>query len=317
MGVFTVALSAWAVATTAGAPDTGGLEPEAAPVSTVADEGLVAAMPEEMVAGFRMEGAAELDIVFGDVDRYRRHIDRFFDLEEQLEATRRRFSRHVKAAIELVSENRRGRCPYDLLGPHFYQAEAEGESFRALGAAFEREYQAIRRLDRYGDSASLTPAYRWKVNRARALYSRSLTDYREMRFSFLDELGAELGARGCQRTRLLAAGKKAPAAAPDEVQAPYKAPTYRRRKGEKVSEHAAIPATFFIDNRHCRRPMQVYVDGALVGEVAGASHTAFQTTTGRHTLCLIEPDSVKKCGEPGTLRSSYFHDGWSIGLNCE
>jgi hypothetical protein len=317
MGAFTVAFSAWA-ATSATAPaDDGNLEPEVTAVASVADEGLVAAMAPRNIAGFRMEGDAEIEIVFGDIDRFKRHVDRFFSIDRKMREARRRFSRHVAAAVGLLAETPRGqRCPHELIGPHYYQAHLQGERFRALGSGFEREHAAIRRLHRHGDSAALTPDYRWKINRSRAIYSRSLTDYKEMRASFLDQLGAELAARGCARPTLLAVGRSAPAAEPEPAEAPFRAPNRRPRPGDKVTEASAIPATFFVDNQGCHRPMQVFLDGALVGSVEGSSRTAFQTTTGRHTLCLIESGSVKQCGDPGTVRSAYFYEGWSVALHC-
>lgn len=317
MGVFTIALTAWA-ATSATQADETPLEPQAAAISTVSDEGISAEMPHTLVGGFRMEGEAELEVVFGDIDRFKRHIDGFFDVHERMARARKLFSKHTQASLSLLASHPRGkRCPVEQLGPHFYRAHEEGEAYRALGSGLEREYVAIRRLDRFGDTDALTPDYRWRVNRTRALYARSLTDYKEMRLSFLDQLGAELAARGCQKTKLLAAGKTSPAAEPTEIAAPYRAPNRRRYKSDKINEASAIPATFFVDNKDCEKPMQVFVDGALIGEVGGNAKTAFQTTTGRHTLCLIESGSIKQCGEPGTVRSGYFHEGWSVALHCQ
>lgn len=275
-------------------------------------------MSHTLVGGFRMEGDAELEIVFGDLDRYKKHVDHFFEIHKKMTEARKSYSMHAKAVVSMLSAHPRGkRCPTDELGPHYFAAHKMGEEFRALGSGLEREYVAIRRLDRYGDTDALTPDYRWRVNRTRALYSRSLTDYKEMRFSFLDEVGAEVSARGCSKAKLLTVGRAHPAAAPTEVAAPYRAPTRRRRPSDKINETSVIPATFFVDNKLCAKPMQVFVDGQLVGEVGGSTRTAFQTTTGRHTLCLIETGSVKQCGEPGTVRSGYFHEGWSVALHCQ
>jgi hypothetical protein len=319
MGVFTIALSAWAATTTAAQnTDRASLEPEASAVAAIADEGVRARMPHTLIGGFRMEGDAELEIVFGDLDRYKKHIDHFFEIHKKMTSARKQYSMQAKATLSKLSEHPRGKkCPAEELGPHYFVAHQQGEEFRALGAGLEREYVAIRRLDRYGDTDALTPDYRWRVNRTRPLYSRSLTDYKEMRFSFLDQLGAEVAARGCTKTALLTSGRANPAATPTEVASLYRPPTYRPRATDKINETSVIPATFFVDNKHCAKPMQVFVDGQMVGEVNGNARTAFQTTTGRHTLCLIETGSVKQCGESGTLRSAYFHEGWSVALHCQ
>ena len=319
MGVFTIALTAWAATTTASHnADKAPLEPEAAAIATVADEGARAEMKKTLIGGFRMEGDAELEIVFGDIDRYKRHVDHFFEIHDNMTASRKLYSKHAKALVSMLAKHPRGKkCPVEKLGPHYFVAHDKGEAFRALGSGLEREYSAIRRLNRYGDTDALTPDYRWRVNRTRALYSRSLTDYKEMRYSFLDQVGAEVVARGCSKTKLLKFGRENPAAVPAEVTAPFRAPNRRRRASDKINETSVIPATFFVDNKQCAKSMQVFVDGQLVGEVNSKSRTAFQTTTGRHTLCLIETGSVKQCGEPGTLRSAYFHEGWSVALHCK
>lgn len=318
MGVFTIALTAWAATSATWSADDTPLEPVAAAIDTVSDQGLSATMPYKLIGGFRMEGDAEIEVVFGDIDRYKRQIDSFFSIHKKMTRARKLFSKHTQASLSLLASHPRGKpCPHAELGPHYYRAHQQGEKFRALGSGLEREYAAIRRLDRYGDTDALTPDYRWRVNRTRALYARSLTDYKEMRFSFLDQLAPELAARGCRKTELLEIGRAAPAAEPTEVEAPYRAPNRRRRKSDKIHETSVIPATFFVDNKGCDKPMQVFVDGALIGEVGGKARTAFQTTTGRHTLCLIETGSIKQCGEPGTVRSAYFHEGWSVALHCQ
>jgi len=317
MGGFTVAFTAWALAGAAN-PNAGTepLEPKAAPVATVEDEPIDAPMAATSSGGFRLEGAPELEVVFGDADRYKRHIDSFFGLADKMAGTRHRFSRHVQTALGLLASHRGKRgCPYEGLAPHYYTAHFEGENFRALGSGFEREYSAIRRLDRYGDTAALTPDYRWRVNRARALYGRSLTDYRELRFAFLSQLGNEIAAKGCSRTKLLALGKRAPRPADEPVTSPIRKTRIPRAK-EGELEARPLPATFYVDNRDCRAVMSVYIDGTHLGDVAARSRTAFQTTTGGHTLCLIDAESLKECGEPGTVRSAYFHDGWAIDLHC-
>ncbi len=318
MGAFTVAFSAWALSS-ATSPSAGSepLEPKAAPVATVEGESINATPRAVAVAGgFRLEGAPELEIVFGDVDRYKRHVDSFFGLGDKMNETRTRFSRHVQTALALLAATKaKRRCPYEELGPHYYAAHANGEDFRALGTGFEREYSAIRRLDQYGDTAALTPDYRWRINRARALYARSLSDYKELRFAFLNQLGGEVNARGCSRTKLLTIGKRAPRAVAAAATSPAKsARVPKAKKGELNAR--PLPATFYVDNRDCTHTMSVYVDGTLLGDVAAAARSAFQTTTGGHSLCLINADSVDQCGEPGTVRTAYFHDGWSIDLHC-
>ncbi len=78
----------------------------------------------------------------------------------------------------------------------------------------------------------------------------------------------------------------------------------------------ATTVTFYVDNRACPGSQAVFLDGALLGEVPAKSKSAFQALAGHHALCLIGQGSNARCGDPGTLRSAFLHDGWSIGLHC-
>ncbi len=298
----------------AGATDT---FPKATPVATVEGEHVQITKMTTTADGFRLEGSPEIDIVFGDTDRFKRHIDSFYGLADKMTETRHRFSRHLITSLSLVSaQKRRQGCPTEALAPHYYATHLEGENFRALGSGFEREYSAIVRLDRHGDTDALTPDYRWRVNRARRLYRRSLNDYQEMRTSLLNQLTPELRAHGCNISELIAVGRKAPRAALASVTSPPQRPRRipRNRNGQ-LNAHP-LPATFYVDNQDCPSIVAIYIDGVLLGEVGGGDRNAFQTTTGGHTLCLIHVNSVAQCGEPGTVRTAYFHDGWAVDLHC-
>lgn len=78
----------------------------------------------------------------------------------------------------------------------------------------------------------------------------------------------------------------------------------------------ASPVTFFIDNGNCDGPMTIHVDGALLGEVSAGAKAAFQSLSGRHTLCLIPEGSQARCGDTGSIRSAYVYDGWSVTMHC-
>ncbi len=110
--------------------------------------------------------------------------------------------------------------------------------------------------------------------------------------------------------------------------------------------HPRNSIQFHVDSTRCRRGHQVFLDGVPVGEVEGTSRASFRSTTGPHELCLIShepaapsravspeapPDAGKpavvasaehpvagsQCGDPGTVRRSYLHEGWTIALRCE
>jgi hypothetical protein len=278
---------------------------------------------QEVVSGFRMEGAAQVEVVFGDAQSYRRHVDRFYELSASMDERRGAFGRHVKAALGVLSERRRGPCPAEALAVHYYRAHTAGERYKELGAALEGEYQAITRLDGLGESAGLTPDYRWKVNRVERIYRAALVDYREMRASMTEQLGGELRHRRCRTDALLSRGERdarhaALADAPDAPAVPpVTRPVSRRPGPARPAPIVASPVTFFVDNRGCTADLAVYVDGAAAGSVKAGAKAAFQSTAGRHSLCLLADGSGQSCGQKGTVRSAYIHDGWSVTMHCE
>jgi hypothetical protein len=322
MGAFSVALSAWAVTAmttySMGTPDTPADSVVQAASLSASGDVLTVPGPTHVVGGFRMEGSPELEVVFGDTASYRRHVDRFYTIRDDMDRARTTFTRHVQAAL-LAASRGDGRCPTDVLAPLYSTAHREGETYRKLGAKFEQEYVAITNLDRLGETTGLTPDYRWKVNQIRGVYSDALVDYKEMRISFFDQLASELQARGCSTAKLLEQGEKVPV--PDVAAVIAALPGRNdkrpaRRNDKPVPIVPASTVTFFIDNTGCGDALRVYVDGTLLGEVAGSAKTAVQALAGRHMLCLLDRDSVEECGDPSTVRESYIHDGWSIRMQC-
>ena len=309
------------------------LAPPAAPAEAVlavppqvADQGLTMPVPASFLSGFRVEGAPEVEVVFGDSEFYKRHIDRFTALDRAMEATRSSFSRNVQEAVTALGRSRRGACPVDRVARPYYEARRDGDTYRALGAELEAEQSLIRQLDELGETAALTPDYRWKVNQVAGRYRRALVDLKEMRLAFVTQLGGEVRHRGCAASALLERGaelvaSQTEAPEPEELVADAAgaaAPRPKPRPGEQP-EVPAVPATtvtFYVDNRGCRSSQEVYLDGQLLGEVAADARAAFQALGGRHALCLITGGSATRCGEPGTIRAAFLHDGWSIGLHC-
>jgi hypothetical protein len=53
-----------------------------------------------------------------------------------------------------------------------------------------------------------------------------------------------------------------------------------------------------------------------MGEVPGGTRSGFQTQAGPHDLCLVD-DPKRTCGQPGTVRRTYLHEGWTITLRCD
>jgi hypothetical protein len=281
----------------------------------------------EPVTAFRMEGDPKIETVFGDAEAYKRYVDRFYVVHGEMQKTREDFSRNVQAVLASLAADQgaartqgAGKCPVDAVALTYARAFKLGQVYHKLGKELEANMISIRELDGLGETASLTPDYRWKVARSLKLYPEVLKDFREMKVAFQAQVAAEVKFHGCDAATLVAKGEEL-----DKAGAPPTGPTARpgavlvkKKDADKLAPPvAAATATFFIDNTSCPAALRVYVDAALVGEVGSAAKAAFQTPVGRHDLCLIPATSQQQCGDPGTLRRTYVHDGWSITLRCD
>jgi hypothetical protein len=324
MAAFSVPLSSLCVSTMTSmvlAPSTGPADAVVSVPPQIPDQALSPDVPPTFLSGFRVEGAPELEVVFGDSESYKQHLDRFFALDEAMDRTRSSFQKNVQAAQAALGRTRKNkRCPLDQVARPYYGARRDGESYRALGSELESEHGLITQLDDMGETAALTPDYRWKVKQVPGRYRRAVVDLKEMRVSFLIQLGGELKHRGCRGADMVKrAGELVAAGAPPDDSTEPEVPIIppRVRPGEEPKP--VVPATtvtFYVDNRACPGAQAVFLDGALLGEVPAKSKSAFQALAGHHSLCLIGKESNARCGDPGTLRSAFLHDGWSIGLHC-
>ena len=90
-------------------------------------------------------------------------------------------------------------CPA-ATGAPYARALASGGRYLALGQQLQATYREIRRADDLGDTLGLTPDYRLRAKKAKDMHQQLLSDYREMRVAFYDQLGAELRHAGCKLT---------------------------------------------------------------------------------------------------------------------
>ena len=275
---------------------------------------------ERLENGFLMEGAPEVEVVFGDSERYRRHVDRFFALHDAMDAARGRFTTSVQAALAALSDAPGRRCPTGAVAAPYYRAHAAGLRFKQLGKELELQHEVIQRLHAFGETAGLTPDYRWKVGRVRSLYRAAADDFGEMRASFTGQLGEEMVFLHCRRDVLIARGEDAAGPLLASVDRspvdPHRRPDRRRDRRGDDRVVPASPVTFFVDNRACDDALRVYVDGTLLGEVEARGKAAFQSLAGRHSMCLLAESTSSHCGDAGTVRAAYIHDGWTMKLHC-
>jgi hypothetical protein len=286
----------------------------------------------EFTGGFRMQSDPKIETVFGDTEQFKRYVDRFFVVHGEMHKTRETFSRHVQAvlaALGAAGPRTPGArtCPVEAVALAYSRAFRQGQLYHLFGKELEVNYVAIKELDGLGETRGLTPDYRWKVSRGLKLYDEVLKDFREMRVAFQDQLRSEVAYLGCDPQELIARGDQIDPSAPGTKQGDATTsatasvvPSGRKERPGKDTLGAPIPAsmaTFFVDNSSCPSSLRVYLDGALVGDVTGTAKAAFRALVGRHELCLIPATSPAQCGDPGTLRKTYVHDGFSITLRCD
>jgi len=284
----------------------------------------IAGTESEPTTGFRMEGDPKIETVFGDAEAYKRYVDRFYVVYADMQRTREDFSRNVQAVLATLAADQgsaRGpaKCPIDAVALTYSRSFRLGQVYHKLGKELEANMISVRDLDALGETAGLTPDYRWKVAKTFKIYPEMLKDFREMKVAFQAQVAAEVKFHGCDVGALVTKGEEL-----EKAGAPPTGPTARpgvvmtKKKDDKLGPPiAASTATFFIDNSSCPNSLRVYVDASLLGEVGSSAKAAFQSPVGRHDLCLIPSTSQQQCGDPGTLRRTYIHDGWSITLRCD
>ena len=301
------------------------------------------------VIPFRTEAQPRVDPVFGDAASLRLSVDRFFALQGEMDHVRDEFSTAVHETLSALAGPGGApapkACPVATAEP-YARALAAGGKYLLLGQQLQGHFRDIRRADDLGDAAALTPDYRIKVKQARDLHQHLLDDYREMRVAFYDQLGAEMRHATC-KTGLKAIAKAAPGDAkpgltpnPTEASAwalddagpldePHAAPPSAADKpgartsvsepalGASMSTMAAPSIWIDVDNTLCPQPTRVSVDGQALGEVGARKKSSVRTHAGPREICALPASDARACGDPGTVRKAYLHEGWSLTVHCE
>ena len=151
-------------------------------------------------------------------------------------------------------------CPLARAAPLWASAQQELRRYERLGVDLEATYRYLARHEEAGVTGGLLPNGRTQLSRARATFRTALADIGELRAEWARGLGPELRAVGCS-DRLLAAAVQSPDRyrvivedRPDEI--PTQAPPRARPR-----------ATFYVDNTRCPDPVDVWIDGAQLGQV--------------------------------------------------
>lgn len=199
-------------------------------------------------------------------------------------------------------------CPVARVAPLWAQAFGELRRYERLGGELERTYRFIARHDEVGATAALLPNRRAQVAAAKKSFRTALADVGELRAEWLRGIAPELRAAGCSEKLLAAA-----VADPERyrVAVEDKPPVIPQTQPPRPKPRA----TFYVDNTKCADPVDVWIDGAPLGQVAPGRRSALVADGGERTLCLIVPGAAQ-CGDRGTLRQVYLHDGWAATMHC-
>ncbi len=291
--------------------------------------------------GFHLEPKMLIDDVFGDAGDYRRIIDRFISLAEAMKSTRDEFARAMQTILQELhvpltgnmNQPKLSHCPEPILAAPYARALTLGQQYLRAGRELTRYVDQVKEYDRLGETAGLTPDYRWKVKRVLHDYASLEANYREMKVSFHDQLAEELRFVGCDLEKLAARGgvslakeetwpspEQPPPLAETKLEAPPPSAPSKVLPSEPIDltlgrKRAGV--VFYIDNSRCKTATHVTLDGRPLADVPGATRATFSTALGPHDLCLIPIGSPQRCGDVGTLRKSYLHEGWTIALRCD
>ncbi|MEZ4366868.1 MAG: hypothetical protein R2939_11335 [Kofleriaceae bacterium] len=200
-------------------------------------------------------------------------------------------------------------CPIGGVVPPWRRAVAARDAFLRAGVELERVGAYLARADELGETVALLPHQRAQAVAALSELTLAKADLRELVATWEVAVGRELAYVRCTPALLEAAAADprrypatlsptAPSAPPPR---PPPAPTRR--------------GTFYVDNRGCTEPLTVFVDGEAIGEAPADERRALSAPVGRRALCLLTPGRAV-CGDRGTVRQVYLHDGWEVVMRC-
>jgi tetratricopeptide (TPR) repeat protein len=262
-----------------------------------------------------------IDLPFGDARELANAIDRFGGVDGSLAVMRSEIQQLSLQILTRFGEgpmkkkppkgqrsSRRGSCPIaDVVRP-WRAAETALAAYNRIGVELDDLHRYLARHDALGDGANLLPDQRARLVAARKAYVLALADVREQRAMWTTAIGRELKAHRC-RPALLAAAARNPERYTLRNPPKVVVATQTRKPREPHRE------TFFVDNRDCSEPLVVYVDGEEAGNVPGGERSALSADAGQRTVCLIGKGNAA-CGDRGTVRQAYLHDGWEVVMKC-
>lgn len=251
---------------------------------------------------------------WGDGEDLAAELERFAAIRGEMAAARADYQSDFIAVLGMLGKGpaaqrtvARG-CPARRVAPRWMAAQAHLKRYQRFGVDLEASFRRIVRHDALGLTARLLPTARLAVAEVKRDYKLALEDIADLRAQWSVGLAPELAVVGCTAKTLAAVGKDSwPAPRDDdEVKQPIRNPAPLPQ---------ARSATFFVDNSGCSEPVEVYLDDQLIGRARAGQRSAWTVEGGERSLCLILPRAAQ-CGDRGTVRRVYLHDGWTVTMRC-
>lgn len=253
---------------------------------------------------------------WGDTEALASELDRFAAIRNEMATVRSTYQDEFIGVLGILgkgpaAKRMTGRgCPTRNLAPRWVAAQNHLGRFQRLGVDLEASFQRIVRHDALGLTSGLLPGARVAVASVRREYKLALQDAADLRAQWARGLAPELAVAGCSAAVLAstsATSSSSSTATNDDVVAP---PPQQPESPRRVPR-----ATFFVDNTSCREAVDVYIDDNLLGRAAPGRRSAWVTEGGDRSLCLLLPGTAQ-CGDRGTVRRVYLHDGWTVTMRC-
>jgi hypothetical protein len=285
-----------------------------------AEPGLVAA--RAALSQVESGGEAAVAVVFkpsvirpwGDAHALQAELDRYDAVAAAMATVRAAYQAHVLAMLGTLGSGPYAHarathvCPVGDLAQRWAAARQELDAHAMLGVELEAAYRFVMRHDEVGLTTALLPNARADVSEAKRGFQLALADASELRAEWTRGLGGELRAAGCSDS-VLAAAVAHPA---DYHIVAEDTPDHLPKQ---AAPRARPRSTFFVDNTRCSDAVDVWIDGVAIGQVAPGRRSALVADAGERTLCLLGPGAAQ-CGDRGTVRQVFLHDGWSVTMHC-
>jgi len=270
----------------------------------------------EAGGGVTLAYTPELVRPWGDAQAIVGALDRYAASQQAMATTRAAYQGQFlkllaafnKGPLAPIKKAAMRTCPIDRVAPLWSSAQQELRKFERLGGDLELAYRFIARHDDIGATAALLPNARAQVVQVKRAFRTALADVGELRAEWTRGIVPELRFAGCY-DKLLAAA----------VADPERYRIIQEDKPDPIPQtqppRAKPRATFYIDNAKCADAVDVWIDGTQLGQVAPGRRSALVADGGERTLCLIVPGAAQ-CGDRGTVRQVYLHDGWTATMHC-